>query len=109
MPDEKLRRPARAGATIEPLEEREEERGFADGQEKSREHVARPMRAEINPRPGDGRGQQEIEPSPAPEEKGEDNGNAYIVRDMTGGKGRTRAVAIAVVGIANLHPFEEGK
>ena len=109
MPDEKLGRPAREGATINRLEEREEERGFAGGQEKSREHVARPVRAEVNPRPGDGRGHQKIKPSPAPEEKGEDNGNAHIVRDMTGGKRRTRAVAIAIVGIANLHPFKEGK
>src|SRR5471030_2422886 len=102
MPNEKLRRPARGGPTIERLEEREEERGFAGGQEESREHITRPVRAEINPRPGDGRRKQEIEPSPASEEKGEDEGNGHVVRYMARGKRWTRAVAIAVAGIANF-------
>ena len=55
MPGKKPWSPVRRHFPVDQFNEREEKRRLAHSEEKRREHIARPMRTEINPRPGEGR------------------------------------------------------
>ena len=109
MPDEKVRRPACHGPSVKGFKEREQERRFAGREHEGRHHVARPMRPEIDPRPGDGEGDKKIEPTSAPKEKGENDCNGHVIGHMAGGERRTRPFAIARFGIANFRLLEQGE
>src|ERR1044071_7006993 len=109
MPGKKLWNPVRRHFPVNRLNEREEKRRLAHSEENRREHIARPMRTKINPRPGQGRDKQKIEPAPAPEKKAKDQSDRGVVGHVTRGKRRPRAVAVAFPGITDRHFLEEGE
>src|SRR5437773_11680391 len=65
----------------------ENEQCLPGGEKKSSDNVARPMRAEINSRIGDGRGDDPIELSPPPIKNRAANRDHRVVVSMTRGKG----------------------
>jgi len=87
----------------------EYEKGFAGREENGGGDVARPMRAEINPRPGDGRRQKEIEPAPAPEKQKADRADDHVIRHVARGKRGSRFVAVGFVRISNRWFLEQGE
>src|SRR5437868_13166634 len=64
MPREQFRRPARREPFPEKFRECRHKERFARRHERGPDNIARPMRAEINPRPTDRPGQNEIKPAP---------------------------------------------
>src|SRR6476660_9569273 len=65
----------------------ENEQCFPGGEKKSSDDVARPMRAEINPRIGDGHSDDPVEFSPAPIKNGAANRDHGVVIGMARRKG----------------------
>src|SRR5437899_11918493 len=72
----------------------ENEQCFAGGEKKSSDDVARPMRAEINSRIGDGRSDDPIERSPAPIKNHAANRDHRVVVGMARWKGCAGAVTL---------------
>ena len=83
MSGEKFRSPVRGCLSIKHFQEREKKSGFTQGEEKGGDQITRPMRAEVNPRPGDSGGNYKIKPAPAPEKKGQDQGDSRVVGDVS--------------------------
>ena len=67
------------------------------------------MRAEINPRPTDRPGQNEIKPAPPAKKQNADRADDHVVRDVARWKGRPGFVAIRFIRIADGWFFEEGE
>src|SRR4051812_14103067 len=109
MSGKEFRGPARRCLSVKHFQQCEKKGGFTHGQEKSRKHIARPMRAKVNPGPGNGRGDYKIEPTPAPEKECQDQGDGRVVRDMSGRKRRTGPILIPFSRITNCDWLEESK
>src|SRR3954451_17049309 len=99
MPRGHFRRPAWSETFPKILRERGHEQGFRRGYEGCADHVARPMSAEVNARPADRGGEQEIEPAPAAKEKHADRADDHVVGHVAGRKRWTGFVPICFVRI----------
>src|SRR5207237_2232639 len=87
----------------------ENEQCFADGEKKSSDNVARPMRAKINSRIGDGRSDDPIELPPAPIKNRAANRDHGVVVGVARWKGCTGAGAFRCVWNTNVRFLETGQ
>src|SRR5437870_12273353 len=87
----------------------ENEQGFASGEKKSSDDVARPVRAEINSRIGDGRSDDPIELPPAPIKNRAANRDHGVVVGMARWKGCAGAGAFRGGRKTDDRFFENGQ
>src|SRR5947199_6781015 len=91
----------------EKLDERKHEQRFARGHEGSREHIAWPVRTEIDTRVADDPRDNEVEPAPGAEEQRAAGCDDDVVRHVTRGKRWSGFRLISLIGITNRRFLEE--
>jgi hypothetical protein len=109
MSRREIRKTARNEFLPEKFEKAEKEQRFPGCEKTGGHDIARPMRAKINARPKNRRGDEPVEFPPAPIEKRAANGDDNVVVRMTRGKRGAGARAFFLGGNADARFFENGQ
>ena len=107
MPPENVSRETTGEPSPDQLEQGNDKQRFADGHEKRRDDVARPMCTKINARITDRCRDNEIKPAPAPKKQRAHHRDDGVVRRVPGWKRGTGPIPIGLVRIPNFRRLKK--
>jgi hypothetical protein len=76
-------RPPRRASSPEKFQQSDHEKGLAQGHERGRDHITRPMGAQVDSRITDRRRDEKIEPAPPAEKECANGGDDHVVRHVS--------------------------
>src|ERR1044071_9584256 len=101
-------RPPRRTASPKKFEENNHEQGEAQRHKRGRDHITRPMGAQVNARITDCRGDEKIEPTPPAKKQGANRRDDHVDRFVPRRKGGPGTGAVAFIGKTNGGLLKEG-